>query len=187
MNKKKIERAATKNKYSVWLGKYGYIVKHIVLWFIWIPICLYEKLVDRKRKAFIEKPNKTKRLLDKVFPKMVVHYCSDINVILIMFGYHDGMYADFCTHDFTRSRSLSKRQRQYFAHLSDERIKQLIADYEIDGYEKMVLSSGQDWDIAAEKFEWETNCNKDIDRAVVFYSVEKYGHDTKTNVGVEND
>ena len=174
MNRNKIDFALKKKErrehgIRAWLRKNDYKIMRVVLWFVWLPMYAYDKRRDKKRKEFIEDPLKTKKWLDKVFAKIVSFYCSDSKVILIMLGSDSNLYADFCTEDFTKKYAVGRKAGRYFLQLTREQREEMIKNYVIDGYTKVYLQNWIDWDKIAQKFGWETNWNKDYDKAVVFY------------------
>ena len=178
MNKNTINSAIQKRErqqhgFKHWWHINGYKVMCVVLWFIWLPMLAHEKYKEHHRKNFVENSAKTQKLLDKVFPKMVSHYCGDGKVIIVMLGSDFENYANFCTEDFHSSYALPKRVRNYFSLLTSEQLKRMMVDYEIDGYEKRIVTCWQDWDEITKMFGWAENWNKDYDKAVVFYDPEK--------------
>ena len=180
-NKKRIDAAVRQRErqkygFGAWWNKNGYKVMRIILWFIWIPILLYEKYINRKRKSFVENSQTTKKWLNKTFPKIVACYCDDPSVIMIMLTGYGECYADIDPDTFCRCHCISKRARKYFRLLSHEQREQMILDYEIDGYKKIIVSHWQDWDKVINFFNWEDyyNYNKDYDKAVIFYDGSKY-------------
>lgn len=165
-----IEKKHKKNKsILLWWHRNGHKIMRVILWFVWIPLCLYERHSNIKKKNFIENPIKTKKWIDKVFPKMVAHYCNDEDAILIILGTDPDSYGDFSINDFTNKSIVGKQAKKYFELLTFEQREKMIVDYTIDGYEKMLLSCWQDWSKAEQQFGWDTNWNKDFCKAVVFY------------------
>lgn len=182
MDKNKIKSAIEKKRkknfgISLWWRRNGYKVMRIILWFVWVPLCFHERYSDIKRKNFIEDPVKTKRRIDKVFPKIVANYCNDENVILIILGTDFDSYGDFSTEDFTNKRVVGKRTKKYFELLTYEQREKMIIDYTIDGYDKKILSCWQDWNDAEKLFGWETNWKKNFCKAVVFYVPNRVNHE----------
>lgn len=179
MNKKRIDAAVRKRKhqkrFEVWWNKNGYKVGRIFLWFIWIPTVIGERIQENKKSRFIENPIETKRWLDKVFPKMVAHYCTDEdNTILIMLGRDYEDYGDFSSESFTHSPAINKRTQRYFRLLTPKQREKMIIDYEIYGYNKILISNWQEWDKVTNMFNWYPNQHKDYCRAVIFYDESKY-------------
>lgn len=177
MNREQIELAIYKkenpSKIVSWWRKNNYKVLRVMLWYIYIPMMIHEKIVNRRIKNFSENKTKTRKYLDKAFPKIVAHYCPDISCILIVLGFDPNNNGDFCTEDFKRGYVIGKKAAKYFSLLTIEQRKQMIIDYQIDGYKKMMLTNWQDWSKAEQKFNWPPNWGKDYDKGVVFYISEE--------------
>lgn len=177
--KEKIERAAEEKErqnrgFRSWWRKNGYKVCRVVLFPIWICVLCKEKYAKYRSEHFTEDVSKTKRYIDKAIPKLVKHYVEDPSCILISFGSF-GYYGDFSTEDFKNKFVVGHRIAQYFYDIGYYRRRDMLLDYDIDGYEKMVIDNWIKWDKAVEMFGWEPNYDKDKDKAVVFYLKEKYG------------
>lgn len=180
MNKEKIDTAIKKRKrrehgFGVWWDRNGYKVMRVVLWFIWIPLLLYETCINLSRKRkFVENPEKTKKLFDKAFPKIIAEHYDDPSVIVVMFINSDEWFEDVSIGDFCYDSCLSKRIKKYFKSLPDWRIEQLLLDCEIDGYNKIIVSQYQDWNKVVKFFDWSPYFHAEHDKAVIFYDKSKY-------------
>ncbi len=178
MNKKQLETKVQKWRFllkiKAWWVNNGDKILSIILWFVYIPMIIYEKIADRIKKNFQENRLKTKKWLDKVFPKIAAYYCTDISHILVILGRVTNCYGDFCTEDFRNRYAVGKRAAKYFELLSVQQREQMIIDYEIGGYKKMMLMNWQDWCKAERKFILPPNYNKDYDKGVVFYISDNY-------------
>ena len=147
----------------------------VVLWFIWIPLLLYETCINLSRKRkFVENPEKTKKLFDKAFPKIIAEHYDDPSVIVVMFINSDEWFEDVSIGDFCYDSCLSKRIKKYFKSLPDWRIEQLLLDCEIDGYNKIIVSQYQDWNKVVKFFDWSPYFHAEHDKAVIFYDKSKY-------------
>lgn len=175
MNKDKIILEINKkdSRLAAWWHKNDYKVMRVVLWFIWIPMWLHRKYVFRKKKQFVEIPSKTKKWLDKVFHKMVAHYCNEAEEILIVLGSDRENCGDFSTNDFANYNGIGKRAKKYFELLTSEQRQQMIMGYDIEGYEKKLLLCRSDWEEIEQQLGWDTNWNEDYCKAVVFYDNNK--------------
>lgn len=153
-----------------WWSRNGYKVCRVVFFYIWIPVFVYEKIKDAQYKNLKYDNNTTKKYLDKVMPKLVSHYEESPNLILFHNTSDFGgirFYWDLCSNWMTRK---FKKETKYFAKFHGLVQKYIIEEYQIDGYEKMVLDNWIDWDRAKEKFDWyDTPYNKDYAKGVVFY------------------
>lgn len=153
-----------------WWSKNSYKVCRVVFFYIWIPVFVYEKIKDAKYKNLKYDNNTTKKYLDKVMPKLVSHYEESPNLILFHNTSDFGgirFYWDLCSNWMTRK---FKKETKYFSKFYGLVQKYIIEEYQIDGYEKMVLDNWIDWDRAKEKFDWyDTPYNKDYAKGVVFY------------------
>ena len=173
LNRKQIESELQKknnpSKIVIWWRKNNYIVFRVILWYIFIPMWVHEKIENRRIEKFTEDKAKTRKYLDRAFPKIVRYYCSDASAILIILGFNAVNSGDFSTEDFKRGYVVGQKAARYFSMLTIEQRKQMIIDYEIDGYKKMMLTNWQDWSKAEREFDWTENWNKDYDKGVVFY------------------
>lgn len=179
MNKEKIDGVIKKRehhkRFSRWWDNNGYKIMRVVFWFIWIPMFLHEKYINRKRTSFVKNPKKTKKLFDKAFPKLVAAHCSDPNIIVIGLLDYGEFYGndDIFTGYLFSDNCLSKKVKRYFKALSPERREQLFLEYEIKGYKKIILSQDQDWEKAAKLFDWSIGYSEPY-KAVIFYNGSKY-------------
>ena len=179
MNKKKIDAVIKKReqrkRFSTWWNNNSYKVMRVIFWFIWIPMLLHEKYINRQRTSFVENPEKTKKLFDKAFPKLVASHYSDPSVIVVGLADYGEYYAndDIFTGYLFSDSCLSKKAKRYFKALSSERREQLFLDYEIEGYKKIIISQDQDWERAAKFFDWSLSYSEPY-KAIIFYDESKY-------------
>lgn len=169
---KQFQKQEKKKNSSIrkWWNKNSYKIARVVFFYIWIPIFVYEKIKDNRYKNLKYSDDITKKYLDKVMPKLVFHYEEDPNLILFHNTNDFGgirFYWDLCSNWMTRK---FKKETKYFSKFYGLVQKYIIEEYQIDGYEKIVLDNWIDWDRAKEKFGWyDTPYNKDYAKGVVFY------------------
>lgn len=169
--KEKIDRKRN-NKIRKWWKKNDYKVIRVILFPIWIYAILEEKY-KKSQHAKIKKCQDIKpifkKYLDKVMPFMVAHYCKDAKQILIS---GDCYMGDIEFNDFYSSTIRKKYSRigNFFTIYYDELKKYILSEYQIEGYEKMILDSYRTWNEAKEKFDWaDIPYNVDYCKGVVFY------------------
>lgn len=110
-----------------------------------------------------------KKYLDKVMPFMVSKYCDDAKEFLISDADDMGEieFSDF------HGSLISKKYRKiemYFAKFYDPLKGYILEDYQIKGYQKMVLTNWTHWEQAMKKFNWGgTPYHSDYRKGVVFY------------------
>jgi hypothetical protein len=153
-----------------WWKKNKHKIARVVLFYIWIPILLHEKIKNTRYKNLTYSNDTTQKYLDKVMPKLVYHYEEDPNLIL----FHDTedfggirFYWDLCSNWM---RKTFKKETRYFGKFNKEVKNYIIQEYNIDGYKKMILSNWADWRKAQKLFGWySTPYNADYANGVVFY------------------
>lgn len=169
----KIEKQVAKkqrkenNKLLKWWSRNSYKVWRVLLFWVWIPIMLFDKTKDQQYKAMKYREETTKKYLDKVLPYLVSHWDEDPNCFLFT------TYSDMGGVNFRALMSLRRRyrkQERYFIKFYEEVKAYIVRTYEIDGYEKFPILTSADWYAAKEKFDWGgTPYHDDIAKGVVFY------------------
>jgi hypothetical protein len=158
------------NKIRKWWSKNSYKVFRVVFFYIWIPALIHKKLKDSRYKKLEYDDKITKKYLDKVMPKLVP-YCLDTPAYILFHNTNDfggiRFYWDLCSNWMARK---FKKETKYFSKFHALVQNYIIEEYQIDGYEKMVLDNWNDWNRASEKFDWGcTPYNKDYAKGVIFY------------------
>lgn len=161
----------------MWWIKNGYKVMRVLLWYIWVPAVLYSKLKALRSRRFVENPKRTKRIFDRIFPKLVSKHCESNDIILISLGRDDFYFCDFTSDSIADKYQVGKHASKYFNKLTSERRKIIISNYNIDGYGKELLDSSLKWSCAEEYFGLGHNYYGDSHKAVLFYNTEKYQPD----------
>ena len=170
----KIERQVDKNKrrennrFKKWWRNNNYKVWRALLFWIWIPIVLWDNIDNKHYTAMKYSDEETKRHLDKVMPYLVAHWREEPNCFLMtnasdMGGirFRDGLW------DLPRKY---RKQRRYFLKFYDYVTAYIVRKYQIEGYEKFPILTSGDWYSAKEKFDWGgVPYSDDIVKGVVFY------------------
>lgn len=169
---KQFQKQEKKKNSSIrkWWNKNAYKIARVIFFYIWIPILVCEKVKDSKYKNLKYSDDTTKKYLDKVMPKLVSHYEENPNLLLFHNTSDFGgirFYWDLCSSWMQKN---FKKETQYFSKFHWLVQKYIIEEYQIDGYEKMILDNWTDWSKAKEKFDWYgVPYNVDYAKGVLFY------------------
>ena len=172
MNSETIMRLANK-KHPVkkWWNKNRLFIMRCLLFYIYLPWRIYTDCQKRKEKKRQEVPlifddkKKCKKYLDKVMPKMILRYADSLEYILINTS---SEYSNFNFSDFYQSLYIKEKYKKFFTSIPmGDFIKYIREEYEIEGYEKIILDTYGDWEVVT-KIEWCTNFEADYDKGVLF-------------------
>ena len=162
------------NKLFKWWRKNSYKVWRVVLFPVWICVLALDKYKHYRYKSLTFSEEYCKKCIDKILPKFVIHYNEDPQCILISdcddFGYI--MFVDLCgIHNYCYAEKHGcKKEIRFTRKFVEQTRKYIIEKYEINGYNKMVLTNYKEWNEAAKKFDWggvPYNCDHCV--GVVFY------------------
>lgn len=169
----KIEKQVVKkqrrenNKIRKWWHKNSYKVWRVLLFWLWIPIVLFDKKRNKQYKRMQYSIETTKKYLNKVLPYLVSYWGEEPNCFLITSA------SDMGGIDFRALMNLPRRYRKqeiYFTKFYQEVKAYLVRTYQVDGYAKFPILTYEDWQAAKEKFDWGgTPYNDDVAKGVVFY------------------
>ena len=171
--KNKIEKQVAKkqrrenNKLRKWWRRNDYKVWRVLLFWVWIPIKLFNKRSDKQYKGIQYSIETTKKYLNKVLPYLVSYWNEEPDCFLITnAGDMGGIRFRALMHLPRRY----KKQQRYFTKFYEEVKAYIVRTYEVDGYEKFPILTYDDWQNAKEKFDWGgTPYNDDVVKGVVFY------------------
>lgn len=153
-----------------WWRNNGFKILRVIFFYVWIPTLVHEKIKETRYKNLKYTDATTKKYLDKVLPKLVAHYEEDQNNILFHNTRDFGginFYWDLCS---SWMKGKFKKETQYFTKFSKQVQEFIIQEYNIPGYEKMVLNNWAAWNSAKEKFDWfYTPYDVDYAKGVAFY------------------
>lgn len=171
--KNKIEKQVAKkqrkesNKLRKWWSRNDYKVWRVLLFWLWIPIMLFNKKKDKQYETMKYSEERTKKYLDKVLPYLVSYWCDDHSCFLFTTA---GDMGDINFKALMRLPRRYRKQERYFTKFYEEVKAYIVRTYEIDGYEKFSILTYSDWQAAKEKFDWGgTPYHDDIAKGVVFY------------------
>ncbi len=169
----KIEKQVNKkkrrenNKLKKWWRKNSYKVWRVLLFWLWLPMLLHEKISKKRYDAMKYSDKSNKKYLDKVLPYLVAYWEDDSNCFLMTEAGDMGGI---------RFKSLGylprkyRKQERYFTKFYQEVKAYIVRTYEIDGYEKFPILTSGDWYAAKEKFDWGgVPYSDDYAKGVVFY------------------
>lgn len=162
------EKHDKKHPIKSWWRKNGYKIMRVILFPIWISYEIKTRLKDKWYKELEFSPEVCKAYLDKVLPGMVAHYCEDAKCFLIS-NTDDMGDIQFCY--FWQSSQINKKYESFFLKFTRLCEEYILNNYQIDGYQKMVLLNYSDWKQAAKKFDWNgTPYRSDYVKGVIFYT-----------------
>ena len=155
------------NKIKKWWQHNSYKVWRVLLFWLWIPIKVFNIKTDKRYKAMQYSNETTKKYLDKVLPYLVAYWREDPNCFLITSA------GDMGSIRFRALMSLPRRyrkQERYFTKFYQEVQTYIVRTYEVDGYNKFPILTSGDWYAAKEKFDWGgVPYSDDYAKGVVFY------------------
>lgn len=158
-----------------WYRRNEYKIWRVVLFPIYLSLLAREKWRNYRRKHCTENAEKTKKYLDIAFPKLISQCAEDPYCFLVNLNYLDD-YGDFSKLDFYKSYYVGKHISNYFSQdIFCGKMDEILLDYEISGYTKVVLDNWIKWRHAEKAFGWGENYNADYQKSILFYSKEKYG------------
>lgn len=175
----KIEKAKAKyqkrqnNKLRKWWNKNDYKVLRVLFFYIWIPTWLCEKHRANKYRKLVWLPETAKKYLDKVLPYLVRNETEHEE---ILFTNADDMGGIKFYWSFSRLEKVKryKTAARYLCKFNQQVKQFIIEEYQIEGYQKMILDNWTLWDKAAKKFDWYSGpWDKDYAVGVIFYKEEK--------------
>ena len=165
--KKKEKREASKIR--KWWQKHGYKVLRVLLFYVWIPCWCHQKLKDKRYKEMSYNDNTTKKYLDKCLPTLVAH-CEESSDVFLFHHCEDyGGIHFFWTFNSSWFEKKFKKQSSYFVKFSREVEKYIISNYQVNGYDKIVLDNYKLWSDACDRFDWNVPYNADNAVGVVFF------------------
>lgn len=153
----KIEKQVAKkkrrenNKLRKWWRENSYKILRVVLFWLWIPIKLFDDADDKKYKTMQYSDETTKKYLDKVLPYLVSYWGEESDCFLMTDA------GDMGGINFKALLNLPNRyrkQERYFTKFYQEVKAYIVRTYEVDGYEKFAIMTSGDWYAAKEKFDW---------------------------------
>ena len=159
------------NKIFLWWRNNGYKINRIIFFPIWIFIYLSEKYKNKRYESIMFSEEYCKKCIDKMLPKFILHYNEDKYCILISdcndFGYIT--FYDLCFNTYLKNHGCKKEI--IFTNKFYNNVKEYIINkYQIDGYNKMIMSNYKEWNEAKDKFNWyDIPYSCDYCKGVVFY------------------
>jgi hypothetical protein len=139
------------NKLRKWWRKNDYKVWRILLFWLWLPIKLFDDTDKKRYKAIQYNDEITKKYLDKVLPYLVSYWREESDCFLITSA------GDMGGINFKALMYLPRRyrkQQRYFVKFYEEVKTYIVRTFEIDGYKKFPILTSGDWYAAKEKFDW---------------------------------
>lgn len=113
--------------------------------------------------------DKTKKFLDKAFLRLVDYYNCSTDAILVLLGrIIDIRYADFCSDSLTYAKAVGNKIARYFSKMSINELNSLIKNYEIDGYDKILIENWMDWQHVKDLYDISFFGNTDTNKAVLW-------------------
>lgn len=141
----------------------------VVLLPLWIVATLHSKYKDKQYTKMKFSPEICKKYLDKIMPLMVSKYCEDAKEFLISDSDNMG---DIEFSDFYRGAIVKKYRKieEYFVKFYNPLKRYIYYEYQIEGYQKMIIANYSQWKQAKKKFKWnEISHCPDSHRGVVFF------------------
>ena len=169
LSKESKKKSIKNGKIGSWWRKNDYKVYRVILFYLWIPVWLFDKYKERRYSSLEFSEEYCKKCLDKILPKLITYHNEDPDCFLIS-DYDDYGYIEFS--DLYRNyypTKKCKREKEFLSKFSAKTRAYVIEKYEIDGYKKIVANTGSELISMAEKFGWERPYVYTNRTCVVFY------------------
>ena len=170
IEKSKVKFRARKNsRLRRWWSKHGNTVLKILLFYIYIPEMLYCKHKDKAYKALTWDPETCKKYLDKVVPFLVREDDPGEEILFTNADDMGGIEFYWSFSHLSKYRKYRKASR-YLTKFNSQAKTYILEEYQIAGYQKMIIDNWILWNRAAEKFGWySAPYNSDYKIGIVFY------------------